>query len=127
LLLDRRVRRSCPTSSGDTPLISAARAGQQDSVRLLLDRKVAKVNESTSARVAMLGNGHGPSVPGIVGGQTALMAAAQANRAAVVSELLARGASLSKKDHQGRTALDYADTAYGNEAAVVIRNYMDRG
>jgi len=58
-------------------------------------------------------------------GWTALHMAAAANNVAVVKVLLARKASISIEDNDGKTALDHAREGRGEQAIAMISAYMD--
>lgn len=90
---------------GDPALVLAARFGQRDTVRLLLDQGVAP-----------------DSRDGL--GRTALIAAAGEADSAITSLLLARGADVSAADPEGITALMHA-AARGREDNV--RLLLDAG
>lgn len=92
---------------GKTPLHVAAAFGQVASVSLLLDRRAAKIDESTPAAMKSCG-GHGFAAPCLTGRKTALMYAVLGGHAAVVEELIRRGADVNRKDYTGTTALGYA-------------------
>ena len=92
-----------------TPILVAAENGNVDAVRLLLDRKVASVNDRTAIHVGS-GGGH-PSFPTLLGHLSPLMAAASRGHDDVVALLLARGADRTARDMQGKTALEYAHGA----------------
>lgn len=89
-----------------TPLLVAAESGKIDAVRLLLDRKVANVNDRTAVHLGS-GGGH-PSFPTLVGHLSPLMVAASRGHDDVVALLLARGADRTARDMAGKTALEYA-------------------
>ncbi|RPH63562.1 MAG: ankyrin repeat domain-containing protein [Acidobacteria bacterium] len=119
-LLDRKARTDLESDMNRlTPLIAAARYGQAASVKILLDRRAAKVDESTSMGIAWVG-GHGLAVrPVVYGRQTALMLATEAGHVDIVKELLRRGADVDRVDTGGRTALDYARER-GHEDIVAL-------
>jgi ankyrin repeat protein len=91
---------------GKTPLHVAAANGQLGAVKLLLDKRAAKINESTPFEVRNTG-GHGPSIPYPAGRETALMLAVANGHTKIVEELLARGADVSLRDYGGNTARQY--------------------
>lgn len=87
--------------NGNTPLMLAARTGNSDAVKLLIDQH---------ADIDHLGVNSDRRTP--------LMIAITSNRAEVASILLSRGASVLKTDYQGKSALDYAkdtDSRLGGE------------
>lgn len=110
---------------GHTPLMSAALHGRLGAVRLLLDSRVAEVDERTPRRVGMVG-GHGPPAPALLGGASSLMLAAQLNRVAVAEELIRRGADVDAHDFGGRTPLDYATFGYGRDVVAVLKAHGGR-
>ena len=109
VLLDRKAPTDLEANrSRMTPLIAAAAYGQTTSVRILLDSRVANVNESTSIHVVpMLGTDFRLE-PVAYGRQTALMLAAEGGHIETVNELLRRGADIRRVDTERRSALDYA-------------------
>jgi ankyrin repeat protein len=118
LLLDMHAPVEVSEPQGETPLIGAVRAGQVSTVKMLLDRKVADVNEATRASVMTPAQKAEPlnmQLAGLLlntratGGVTPLMAAVQSGRTEVVTLLLERGADVSRRDNAGRAALDYAN------------------
>lgn len=54
-------------------------------------------------------------------GKTPLMYAARYNRVKIASLLLENGASLTQKDENGQTAIDYAETAQAKEVKKVLK------
>ena len=100
---------------GKTPLMTAAQFNTADAVRQLL-HSGADVNAATNAPQDIAGNS--PRVENdpssgcgdyaiAHGSRTALMYAAANASLDVIEALLAAGADKSKRDSQGRTALDY--------------------
>ena len=112
-LLDSKAEtRLAEEATQRTPLMAAAEKGEVATVRILLDRHAAQVDESTPmkplspgaiAYAAMQGR-----IVAATGGETALMFAAQANSRQVVEELIRHGASVNRRDHTGASALTYA-------------------
>jgi len=99
LLLQAGVDANAKTDEGETPLFAAvlARERAEDRVRIL-DAVGIDVNERDSR------------------GMTPLMVACKGRwQARVVATLMELGADPSKRDNQGKTAMDYLD---GREAAV---------
>jgi ankyrin repeat protein len=90
-----------------SPLLAAALHGRLDAVRLLLDRKFARLDERTPRHLAVDGS-VGIPIPVRVGGVDALMAAALGGQRAVVEELVRRGADPDARDFAGHSVLDYA-------------------
>jgi ankyrin repeat protein len=93
---------------GTTPLIAAAARGQVGTVRLLLNRRAADINETTIRDLALSEDVF--PIPYFVGGETALMRAAANGHVSVVKELLHHGADPTRKDAQGRTAAEFASS-----------------
>jgi ankyrin repeat protein len=107
-LLDMDVNPNTASGlNGETPLIMAAANGELDAVKLLLDRKAAKVDERTPRRFH-LGFGHSGSSTLMSGGETALMMAARQNQVDVMAELIRRGANVKATDYAGASVLDHA-------------------
>jgi ankyrin repeat protein len=107
LLLERRADARLKTQrDGMTPLIVAAENGHVAAVRVLLERRAAKVDEVTSVHTQPLPYVSGlPMVP--FGRQTALMRTTRRDHIEVMKELIARGADVNQHDIQGQTAIDY--------------------
>jgi len=135
-LLDRGAETHLvSTDTGLTPLMAAATQGQLASVRILLDRGVAKVDEATSRTwlapkdVAANMFYYGVFVTS-VGGETALMQAAREAHVEIVSELLRHGADVNRKNASGQSALGYARTGrshVGDRAAQTERLLLEHG
>jgi ankyrin repeat protein len=102
-----------------TPLLIAAASGQMETAGLLLDRGVAGVNDRTP-KAMLNASGHGGWGPMVIGGTTALMAAATYNRRQVAEELLRRGADINAMDYAGSTALRHARNAYANDVVDLL-------
>lgn len=124
-LLGHGVESRLHSVTGLMPLHAAALEGEISSVRLLLDHRVAGVDDTVPERIAMVG-GHGPPVPAVVGGETALMFAARGNHAEVIEELLRRGAKVNRTDSFGRTAISHANEARAANAIAVLAKYGGR-
>ncbi len=77
--------------NGNTPLMLAAKTGDVDMVRALLDAGAHVDNAAINVEL-----------------RTPLMVAIAGDKADIAGELLARGASLTRKDFRGKTALDHA-------------------
>ena len=96
LLLDRHATTNVESDlAGLRPLHVAAMQGQTAAVRMLLDRRVVKVDDASSVKIGWSG-GHGMPVPAVYGRQTALMLAAGAGHVDTVKELLRRGADVRR-------------------------------
>jgi ankyrin repeat protein len=122
-LLDRRLGNYVQSTGGRTPLMAAVAQGQLNAVRLLLDHQVARVDEHTARSVGFEGNGHGPPFPGLIGGLSPLMIAAQRNRAAVAEELIRHGADVNASDFGGRSVMSYARSGYGTDVVTVLQRH----
>lgn len=89
-------------NAAETPLMHAARSGQVDAVRILLDSAA-----ETDAREAW-------------NGQTALMWAAAEGHVAVIAELVGRGADVHARSHAGTTPLLFAARAGSTNGVSVL-------
>lgn len=119
-IIDRKAyARVSAKEDGATPLIIAASQGHDDIVRILLDRRLSRLDEATPLELTMIPT-HGPPLPGLRGGYTALMAAAQGNHVAVVKELIKRGADINSKDLSGATALAYARHSDARDVVAML-------
>jgi ankyrin repeat protein len=101
---------------GTTPLIVAAKYGQADAVRILLEHRAADINEATPISTTVIGQGQVVKT----GGQTALMVAVVSGRRAVVEELIRRGADVNRVDALEQTALSYARRSGASDIAVLL-------
>ena len=114
-LLAAHADANAKNAFGKTPLMTAAQFDQVESARQFL-KAGADVNALTKAPKDIAGNS--PKIEGdpssgcgdyaiAHGSRTALMYAAASASLDVIQALLAAGADKSKRDSQGRTALDY--------------------
>lgn len=110
---------------GQTPLMAAVLHNRLGAVRLLLDRRVAEVDERTPRHAGLVG-GHGPPAPALLGGVTPLMLAAKLNRIEVAEELIRRGADVNAQDFGGHSVLDYARAGYGRGVVAVLQAHGAR-
>jgi len=90
-------------TSGRTPLSEAARAGQKETVKLLL-LKGAGINSKNN------------------NGRTALMTATLKGKAEIVHLLLSNGANIDQQDKDGNTALDLVSKARMQYNAIDYRD-----
>lgn len=108
-----------------TPLVVAAASGQVEAVKFLLDRRVAKVDDTTPVRLHWVSAGGHPRSPipepKLVGGETALAVAVSNGHVGVVRELLWRGAHATRRDRLGLTALDYVRGENANEISNLLK------
>lgn len=88
---------------GQTPLTGAAMNGQLSTVKLLVETKAAKIDETAASYWA-----NGYMGPFRDGGDTALILAASEGHVDVVKYLLERGAMPNKKSSRGWRAIDWA-------------------
>jgi ankyrin repeat protein len=107
---------------GASPLHIAAYNGHLEAVKILLDRNVSKVDETSPKYVGFAGGGHGPSlpIPVIRGGDTALILAAQGGHLDVGRELIRRGADPAHKGDLGRTAMHWIENSRDAEQWAVL-------
>jgi ankyrin repeat protein len=120
-LLDQHLGSYAVRADNLTPLMAAVAHGQLGAVRLLLDHHVANVEERTPRRVGLVGHGHGPPAPALVGALRPLMFAGSMNSAAVAEELIRRGAEVNARDFGGYTALHYAQIADADAVIAVLQ------
>jgi ankyrin repeat protein len=126
-LLDANAPRTVSENSGETPLIGAAMAGHVSTVKLLLDRGAADINEGTrvpdikSKQMGAASLDYA-AAHNSLGGVTPLMAAIKAKKTEVVKLLIDRGADLSRRDKLGQTALDYAKGARNSEILTLMKS-----
>ena len=92
---------------GMTPLLAAAYSGRLSTVRVLIERKAARIDESSPFRIDHSG-GPGPSFPYPSGWQTAIFWAAREGHEDVVRFLPEHGASVNTRSYGGITALGMA-------------------
>ena len=97
---------------GVTPLQAAAMEGHLAVVKLLIEKKVANINEATPHR----------GVFPRVGGITALQWAVMSGHLDVAEYLLSKGAN-TKLRGNGRTALDRARARYEDEMVALLEKY----
>jgi len=108
VLLDKKADvYAAKSKGGKTPLHVAAVNGRLDAVKVLLETRSAKVDESTPVENRKFDRWYGPSFSVPAGRETALMFATANGHAKVVAELLARGADMSRRDIRGSTAVKY--------------------
>ncbi len=125
-LLDLRVDPAAARGQDEmTAFIAAGYYGQAGSLALLLDRKAARVDESTAWHAATAG-GHGFAMPTARGNYTALMGAAQNNHREAAELLLRRGARMDQADLSGTTALGYANRHGSQDVASLLSGYGAR-
>lgn len=104
---------------GMTPLMQAATRGEAGSIKILLERHAAAVDEATPSRVGappLKGSAFFP----MAGNVTALMMAAASNRREATKELIRHGARLDLRDDFGKTALTYALEANARDTADLL-------
>lgn len=119
-LLDRKANVYAATASqGKTPLHIAAAEGQLAAVRLLLARRVSKVDETTPFELRSCG-GPGFASECVRGRQTALMFAVAGGHNAVVEELIARGADVNRRDYSGTKVLGYVNSANSSLKKILM-------
>ena len=93
-------------ADGMTPLIAAAAANRPRSIRVLLERGLADVDETTPSTIGAIYGGHGLPMIGPVGGETALMIAVQRKSVEAARELVRWGADVSAKSFSGASIRD---------------------
>lgn len=92
--------------NGNTPLMLAAKIGEMEAVMRLLDQGAHVDNAALNSER-----------------RTPLMVAITSNHADIVGLLLSRGASVTRKDYRGQTAIDHAvatDRRLGGERYVLL-------
>jgi ankyrin repeat protein len=148
LLLASGAQIEARDENGDTPLIRAAGFGQNDIVRLLLDRgaNFEATNKSGQSAVAaaacicaiatmndtfdiekMLLQKRGKIGARDIQGGMALLAAASWGRAANLKLLLDNGADIETRDDDGNTALIIASSGLAVSTIDTVRLLLDRG
>ena len=111
--------------AGLTPLMAAVTHDHIASVRLLLDRGAATVDERTP-RGAGLEAGQEQRGPERLGGETALMLAARMNRVEIAEELIRRGADVNAHDFAGRSVIAYGLAGYGRDIVPLLQSHGAR-
>lgn len=129
-LVDARANAKFQDRDGEDQrlLIVAAAGGSVEAVRMVLDRKLAKIDETRSLRlkagaqaiVGALTTGMGMGDPS-GGGENALMTAVAAGHREVVRELLDRGIDVRHRTGLGWTAMDYARGHDSEEIRAMLR------
>jgi ankyrin repeat protein len=92
---------------GMTPLTAASYYGRLTTVRVLIERKAARVDEAAPMRIDIM-SGHGFALPALSGGETALLWASRQGHEDVVRYLLQHGASVNYSAYGGMTAMRMA-------------------
>ncbi|NJD88035.1 MAG: hypothetical protein FIB05_08470 [Betaproteobacteria bacterium] len=131
LLIDAKATREFRLPDGSTPrlLLAAASSGNLELVKLLLDRRVVDINETSPT---MWSKGPGEvygvlaaplfgSYQGSGGGENALMMAAAGGHVEIVKELVRRGIDVRHRTATGAGALDYARNENGGEIGEILR------
>ena len=140
--LDRGADLNVKDGEGFPALVTAASLGRADVVQVLLEkgadagRATAQAGKPGAADSSSIlhktANGYqvdlGGAISGLfarkprpLAGQTALMFAAQAGQAGMVTLLLAHHADCHAKDSRGRTAADYAAQNHHDDVAQVLK------
>jgi ankyrin repeat protein len=115
MLLEKGVETKIMLKNGqeETPLMFAAEGGYAESVKLLLDRRLADIEQTTPSRqlsareIVGFTATYGYS-PLALGGKTALIFAVEGLHAEAVEELLRHGANPNHADAGGHRPLTYA-------------------
>jgi ankyrin repeat protein len=111
LLKNRTAHHDVDSPEGKSALHVAAAKGQLAAVRMLLDAKEFDVEVTTPVKVrGCQTEWFSGLTPCFYGGWTPLMFAARGGHKEVVSELIARGASMSRKDATGKSVTEIVRT-----------------
>ena len=123
--LDRNVKlfaANCKNNNfSHTPFTGAAMNGHLSTVKLLVERNVVKIDETTASYWA-----NGYMGPFRDGGDTALILAASEGHADVVKYLLDHGASPNKKASRGWRAIDWARKRSHEEVIALLLPFDDK-